>query len=78
MLSVASAGVSFAAVETVELPKMILEAYRELREKRHERIRQEARAEGAKQERERLREAGVDIPPDNQASQDAGGTSKTP
>ena len=57
-LGVAAAGLSFATTETLELGIMIYEAWQEIRNARRDKLIQQ----GVEQERERLRQAGVQIP----------------
>ena len=47
-------------------------------EKQRAKAREEGRQEGRQEGRERLRNAGVSIPPDNQTRQNDGGTSNKP
>lgn len=59
-LAIASAGVSFFGIELWEIVRVIYQAVQELRAKRKDRLIEE----GRRQERERLRKAGVEIPPE--------------
>ena len=63
-LAVASAGVSFFGIELWEIVRVIYQAAQELKARRKNRLIEQGRREGRQQERERLRKAGVSIPPD--------------
>ena len=66
-LGVASAALSFAATECVELLLMIYEALRELKERRQAAKIEEATKKAVEKERERLRKAGIEVPlPDDE------------